>query len=46
MLASEEEWEAQINEAALDHRSHFAFVGLSVPEGFADAKNIAGAQCQ
>lgn len=47
-LASYEEWEAYINGAALDHHSHSAFAELAgcYARGFADAKNIVGAQCQ
>lgn len=47
-LASYEEWEAYINGAALDHCSHSAFAELAgcYARGFADAKNIVGAQCQ
>lgn len=47
-LALNEEWEAYINDAALDHRSHFAFAELAgcYARGFVDAKKIVGAQCQ
>lgn len=47
-LASYEEWEAYINGAALQHRSHFAFAELAgcCARAFADAKNTVGGQCQ